>query len=116
MFYMYSHFILITILFGSHFMYKDNKVGDRWGPRMDSWYLSSGVKLKFSPKPNKKDTRFSFSIGMEQINQQWGICYNRNGKWDFLILTNKGNKVNSYKNPKNRSVRVRQSWFYFSCF
>lgn len=53
---MYSHFILLTILLGSYFMYKDNKVGDRWAPRLDSWYLSNGVKLKFCPKPNKNNT------------------------------------------------------------
>ena len=90
MFYMYSHFILITILFGSHFMYKDNKVGDRWGPRMDSWYLSSGVKLKFSPKPKKKDTRFSFSIGMEQIKPAVGNLLQQKWKMGFFNPNKQG--------------------------
>ena len=34
-----------------------SEVGDRWGPGLDSWCLSSGVKLKFCSQPDTPRTK-----------------------------------------------------------
>ena len=68
-----GYFLFVAVgMYGEGRMFfptSDTEVGDRWAPGLDSWCLSSGVKLKLCSHPDTPRTKLVQKLSSAEVKR-----------------------------------------------